>query len=305
MSMDLDMEHFVYCIFSIQTGDLPFRCILNSINCDELPVVGEVHDKTLYMTEIYGHIFDEYFNKRFNENNEVLYSRKKFAEFIVVRCLDFCTSPSFFNFLIVFLFMMRLLKSQQRDCYLVFQILAKCLMLIYNKRYVVFFEQNGGVMGMWKYLKEIEDLSNFLLENEDSEDMLILSPQKVGDIIDAFDKYDRYYQMDEFELNYLYEFHFNLVDIVAVKDNLKMLDLPMSLDIEEETKKLEFIFNGLKINQNSNILEEEDSTIEYLMDDLYICGDENTAGIKKICSYCGEKNVLNICCFKFINKCCM
>ncbi|GIY49769.1 hypothetical protein CDAR_118411 [Caerostris darwini] len=149
-------------------------------------------------------------------------------------------------------------------------------------------------MGMWKYLKEIKDLSNFLLEKEDSEDMLILTPLKVGDIVDAFDKYDRYYQMDEFELNYLYEFHFNLVDIGAVKDNLKMLDLPMSLDIEEETRKLEFILNGLKIDQNSNILEEEDSTIEYLMDDLDIWEDENTAGIKKMCSYCGEK------CFKYL-----
>ncbi|GIY25280.1 hypothetical protein CEXT_272571 [Caerostris extrusa] len=143
---------------------------------------------------------------------------------------------------------------------------------------------------MWKYLNE--DFSNFFLENEDSEDMLILSPQNVGDIVDAFDKYDRCYQMDEFEMNYLYEFHFNGV-VVEVKDNLKLLELPMSLDIAEETRKLEFILNGLKIEQNSNILDE-DSKIEYLID--YLCIDEYEiiAGIKKMCSYCGEK------CFKYL-----
>ncbi|GIY21155.1 hypothetical protein CDAR_455511 [Caerostris darwini] len=146
---------------------------------------------------------------------------------------------------------------------------------------------------MRKYFKEIEDIWNFILENEDSDDMLILSPQNVVDIVDAFDKYDGYYQMDEFELNYLYEFHFNGVDILGVKDNLKILELPMSLDIEEETRKLEFISNWLKRVQNSNILAE-DSKIEYLIDDLCIDECDVMAGIKKMCSYCGEK------CFKYL-----
>ncbi|GIY01046.1 hypothetical protein CDAR_459471 [Caerostris darwini] len=145
---------------------------------------------------------------------------------------------------------------------------------------------------MWKYLNEIKDFSNFILENEDSEDMLILSPQNVSDIVDAFDKYDRYYQMDEFELNYLYEFHFKGV-VVEVKDNLKLLELPLSLGIEEETRKLEFILNGPKMEQNSNILDE-DSKIEYLIDDLCIDEYEIIDGIKKMCSYCGEK------CFKYL-----
>ncbi|GIZ04672.1 hypothetical protein CEXT_761441 [Caerostris extrusa] len=145
---------------------------------------------------------------------------------------------------------------------------------------------------MGKYLNEIKDFSNFILENEDSEDMLILSPQNVSDIVDAFDKYDRYYQMDEFEVNYLYEFYFNGV-VVEVKDNLKLLELPMSLDIAEETRKLEFILNGPKMEQNSNILDE-DSKIEYLIDDLCINEYEIIAGIKKTCSYCGEK------CFKYL-----
>ncbi|GIY68788.1 hypothetical protein CDAR_10841 [Caerostris darwini] len=147
---------------------------------------------------------------------------------------------------------------------------------------------------MRKYFKEIKDIWNFILENEDSDDMLILSPQNVVDIVDAFDKYDRYYQMDEFELNYLYEFHFNGADILGVKDNLKILELPMSLDIEEETRKQEFILNWLKRVQNSNILEDEDSTIAYLIDDLYIDEYEIIAGIKKMCSYCGEE------CFKYL-----
>ncbi|GIY15066.1 hypothetical protein CDAR_101831 [Caerostris darwini] len=161
---------------------------------------------------------------------------------------------------------------------------------------------------MGKYLEKIQDLSKFILEKELSEDMKTLFPQNVFAIVETFDKYDYYYQMDEFELDYLYEFHFNGEDIVGVKDNLKMLELPMSLDIEEETRKLKFNVNGLKIEeksnileeedstieQNSNILEEEDSTIEFLIDDLDICGDKNIAGINKMCSYCGEK------CFKYL-----
>ncbi|GIY16260.1 hypothetical protein CEXT_814971 [Caerostris extrusa] len=122
--------------------------------------------------------------------------------------------------------------------------------------------------------------------------MLILSPQNVSDIVDAFDKYDRYYRMDEFEVNYLYEFYFNGV-VVEVKDNLKLLELPLSLGIEEETRKLEFILNGPKMEQNSNILDE-DSKIEHLIDDLCIDEYEIIAGIKKMCSYCGKK------CFKYL-----
>ncbi|GIY69106.1 hypothetical protein CDAR_530211 [Caerostris darwini] len=122
---------------------------------------------------------------------------------------------------------------------------------------------------MGKYLEKIQDLSKFILEKELSEDMKTLFPQNVFAIVEMFDKYDCYYQMDEFELDYLYEFLFNGEDIVGVKDNLKMLELPMSLDIEEETRKLEFNVNGLKIEEKSNILEEEDSTIEFLIDDLW------------------------------------
>ncbi|GIY98515.1 hypothetical protein CEXT_301101 [Caerostris extrusa] len=120
------------------------------------------------MDDIYGKIFEYYFEKL--NQDCFLYSKRDFTAFVLTKSFKFCRSPSFYNFLLVCLFMCCLLESQP-ECLLLVQIMAKCHHIVFKKQHADFFMANGGLIEMRKYLDEIkrEDLRSFIARHANSE----------------------------------------------------------------------------------------------------------------------------------------
>ncbi|GIY94506.1 hypothetical protein CEXT_663101 [Caerostris extrusa] len=135
--MEAELEHFAHTLFLRQYGDCGAHNIMyDTLNSEESLTLKRALKTIKKMNDIYGKIFDYYFRKLNNVN--FLHSKRDFAEFVVVRSMDFCESPSFYNFLLVCLFMCRLLQSQP-ECLLLLQTAAKCLMILYYHRYADFY----------------------------------------------------------------------------------------------------------------------------------------------------------------------
>ncbi|GIY79428.1 hypothetical protein CEXT_739001 [Caerostris extrusa] len=267
--MEAELEHFAHALFFYEYGDFEsFNIILYSLNSEESLALKRAWKTIKKMDGIYGKIFDYYF-KNLN-NDHFLYSKKDFAAFVLVRSLDICRSPSFYNFLLVVLFMCRLLQSQPR-CLLLVQVMAKCLMIVYSRRYEDFFMANGGLIGMRKYFDEIkkEDLRSFISRHANSENEGILIPafEDVFEIVAEFAKYNVVnFYMEDSELQYLYDSCYPFIDMQVVNGNLKFPKTSVALNIEDENSK-----------------------IEYVLDKLNIHSEQAVNRVQTKCSYCGEK----------------
>ncbi|GIY68017.1 hypothetical protein CDAR_618981 [Caerostris darwini] len=220
------------------------------------------------MNDIYGKIFDYYFEKL--NDDFFLYSKRDFAVFVLLKTIKFCRSPSFYNFLLVCLFKCRLLQSQP-ECLLLLQIVAKCLMIVFTERYVDFFMANGGLIGMRKYFDEIkkEDLRSFVSRHANSE---IPTFEDVFKIVREFDEYDFMdFDIGDSELQYVYDYYYPFDEILIIGDNLKLPESPVTLNIDDENK-----------------------TIVCLMYKLVITSEQELNRALMKCSFCGEK------CFKYL-----
>ncbi|GIX91425.1 hypothetical protein CDAR_477331 [Caerostris darwini] len=269
--MEAELEHFAHTLFLHQYGDIEAHNIMyDTLNSEERLTLKRALKTIKKMNDIYGKIFDYYFRKLNNVN--FLHSKRDFAEFVLVRSMDFCESPSFYNFLLVCLFMCRLLQSQP-ECLLLLQTAAKCLVILYYQRYADFFMANGSLTGMRKYFDEIkkEDLRSFIFYNAKSDDEGILIPtfEDVFEIVTKFDLYNFIaFNMGDTELEYLYDNCYPSEEIVG--DNLKSQESHATLDMEEDNK------------------------IEYSLEELGISSEETVNRVQMKCSYCEEK------CFKYL-----
>ncbi|GIY68019.1 hypothetical protein CDAR_618991 [Caerostris darwini] len=162
------VKHFAYALFVYYRGeDEAYKAILDWLDYEECLTLIRVGKTLMKMDDIYGKIFRCYLEKW--KEDRVLHSKKDFAKFLIERSSHFCRSPSFFNFLLVCLFMCHLLKSQPQ-CLLLIQVVAKCLMMVFKERYDNFFKANGGLIGMRKYFDQIkhEDMRYFIYRHANS-----------------------------------------------------------------------------------------------------------------------------------------
>ncbi|GIZ01867.1 hypothetical protein CEXT_171281 [Caerostris extrusa] len=272
--MEAELEHFAHTLFLHQYGDFEAHNIMyDTLNSEERLTLKGALKTIKKMDDIYGKIFDYYFKKLNNVN--FLHSKRDFTEFVLLRCLDFCESPSFYNFLLVCLFMCRLLKSQP-ECHLLLQTAVKCLMILYYHRYADFFMANGGLTGMRKYFDEIEeeDLRSFIYRHANSDDEGILIPtfEHVFEIVTEFDVYYFInFNMGDTALEYLYDNCYPSEEIQTVGDNLKLPESPVTLDMEDEGNRK-----------------------EYSLEERGISSEKTVSRVQMKCSCCGEK------CFKYL-----
>ncbi|GIY31572.1 hypothetical protein CDAR_595971, partial [Caerostris darwini] len=165
----------------------------------------------------------------------------------------------------------------QPECFLLVEVVAKCMILIYIKRYETFFEANGSLIGMQRYLDEIkeEDLRSFIVSNANSENGGILMPT-VEDVLKVVNKFDeddmRHFFLQEWEQDYLYKFQYPFEEeSQQVGSNLKISESPVYLDVEFEK-----------------------GVIKILLRNLDITSKQTAKRARKKCSFCGEK------CFKYL-----
>ncbi|GIZ01868.1 hypothetical protein CEXT_171291 [Caerostris extrusa] len=268
------MEKFAFSLFVYEYIDSEaFNIISDSLNSEELLILKRAWKTIKKMEDLYGKIFDDYFEKL--NDDHFLYSKRDFTEFVLVRSLDFCESPSFYNFLLVCLFMCRLLRSQPQ-CLLLVQTTAKCLSIVHSQRYADFFMANGGLTGMRKYFDETdeEDLRSFICRPANSEEEGILIPtfEDVFEIVTEFDEFDAAnFKIGDNVLKYLYANYYSFEEIQTVRDNLKLLESSLPLNIEDEN-----------------------NTIEFLLEELGISSEKTVSRVQTKCSYCGRK------CFKYL-----
>ncbi|GIZ01869.1 hypothetical protein CEXT_171301 [Caerostris extrusa] len=268
------VEHFTYTLFTYKyKGSEAFNIILDSLNSEECLILKRVWKTLIKINDIYGKIFDYYFEKL--NSDYFLYSKRNFAVFVLVKSSKFCRSPSFFNFLLVCLFMCSLLQSQP-ECVLLHQIMAKCLFIVFKERYADFFTANGGLTGMRKYLDEIkkEDLRSFVSRHANSENGSILIPtfEDVFKIVTEFDEYDFIdFDIRDSEVQYVYDYYHPFDEILITRDNLKLPKSAVTLN------------NG-----------DESYQIEYLLLELGISSVQEVNRAQTRCSFCGEK------CFKYL-----
>ncbi|GIX73800.1 hypothetical protein CDAR_106771 [Caerostris darwini] len=267
------VEHFAYTLFTYKYGDSEaFKIIVDHLDHEECLTLLRAENAIRKMDDICGKIFEWYFVKL--KEDEVLHSKTDLVKFLLVKSFHFCRSPSFYNFLLVCLFMCRPLKSRPR-CLLLLQVVAKCLYIVFNKRYADFFKANGGLIGMRKYFDEIhnEDLRLFIYRHANSENGGVLIPtfKDVLDIVTEFDGCDfRYFDLGASGLGYLYDYYSEEESLI-VKDKIKLSPLPQAVVVEDENKKLELLFERLGISSNQIVIRA-----------------------RTRCSYCGEK------CFKYL-----
>ncbi|GIY79426.1 hypothetical protein CEXT_738991 [Caerostris extrusa] len=268
------MENFAFTFFVYEYIDSEaFNIIFDSLNSEEHLILKGAWKTIKKMDDIYGRIFDDYFE---NLNDyHFLYSKKDFADFVLIRCHDFCESLSFYNFLLVCLFMCRLLRSQP-ECLLLLQTAAKCLYIVYAQRYADFFIANGGLAGMRKYFDETEeeDFRSVICRqaNSEEEDILIPTFEDVFEIVTEFDEFDvANFKIGDNALKYLCANYYPFEEIQTVRDNLKLSESSLPLNIEDEN-----------------------NTIEFLLEEFDISSEKTVNRIQTKCSYCGEK------CFKYL-----
>ncbi|GIY98516.1 hypothetical protein CEXT_301111 [Caerostris extrusa] len=258
------MEHFAYVLFAYQYNDSEsFNIIFDSLNSEECLILKRAWKTLIKMNDIYGKIFDYYFEKL--NDDYFLYSKRDFAVFVLLKSIKFCRSPSFYNFLLACLLVCRLLQSQPQ-CLLLLQIVAKCLMIVFAERYVDFFMANGGLIGMRKYFDEIKkvDLRSFVSRHANSE---IPTFEDVFKIVREFDEYDFMdFDIGDSELQYVYDYYYPFDEILIIRDNLKLPESPVTLHMEDENNK-----------------------IEHLLLELGISTVEAVNRIQTKCSFCGEK----------------
>ncbi|GIY79423.1 LIM domain kinase 1 [Caerostris extrusa] len=240
------MEHFAYTLFAYEyKGSEAFNILLNSLNSEECLILKRAWKTLIKMNDIYGKIFHYYFEKL--DDDYFLYSKRDFAVFVLVKSSKFCRSPSFYNFLLVCLFMRSLLQSQP-ECLLLHQIVAKCLFIVFKEQYADFFMANGGLVGMRKYFDEIkEDLRSFVSRHANSENGGILIPtfEDVFKIVTEFDEYDfMEFGIGDSELEYVYDYH-PFDEILIIRDTLKLPESPVTLNIEDENYKIEYLLHEL------------------------------------------------------------
>ncbi|GIY36473.1 hypothetical protein CDAR_223051 [Caerostris darwini] len=268
------MENFAFTLFVYEYIDSEaFNIIFASLNSEEHLILKGAWKTIVKMDGIYGRIFDAYFENL--NDDHFLYSKKDFADFVLVRSLDFCESPSFYNFLLVCLFMCRLLQSQPQ-CLLLVQTAAKCLSMVYSQRYNNFFMENGGLIGMRKYFDdtEEEDLRSVICRHSNSEEEGILIPtfEDVFEIVTEFDEFDvANFKIGDNALEYLYTNYSPFEEVQTARDNLKLSESSLPLNIEGEN-----------------------DTIEFLLEEFDISSEKTATRIQTKCSYCGEK------CFKYL-----
>ncbi|GIY16259.1 hypothetical protein CEXT_814961 [Caerostris extrusa] len=275
--MEYDIEHFGFslfvceCIHHQESLDL----IMGSVVLEECFTLRRALKMvTGKMRDVYGGIFDEYFEIEL-KGSKVLNSKKDFMRFVVTRALDICEVPTFLNFLLVCLFMSRLIRSQH-ECFMLVHVLAKCLTLIYCLRFVKLFENNGGLIGMRKYCESLkpEDLIDIISNkaNHDFENRSIYTPEDVSEIVLMFDDFDYEFEITKIHLDYLYNISNSVIDVAGRYDNLKKLESkPDPSKIEEETENISFV-----------------------LDDLDIEKTPMAEKVHKKCSYCDEK------CLKYV-----
>ncbi|GIY15192.1 hypothetical protein CDAR_199331 [Caerostris darwini] len=268
------MENFAFTLLVYEYIDSePFNIIFDSLNSEEHLILKGAWKTIKTMEDLYGKIFDDYFEKL--NDDHFLYSKRDFTEFVLVRSLDFCESPSFYNFLLVCLFMCRLLRNQPQ-CLLLVQTAAKCLSIVYSQRYADFFKANGGLSRMRKYFDEAaeEDLRSFICRHANSEEEGILIPtfEDVFEIVTEFDEFDvANFKLGGIVLKYLYANYYPFEEIQTVRDNLKLSESSLPLN-----------------------MEDENDTIKFLLEELGISSEKTVSSVQTTCSYCGGK------CFKYL-----
>ncbi|GIY67786.1 hypothetical protein CDAR_230011 [Caerostris darwini] len=265
------VEHFAYALFVSYCGDdEAYKFILYYLDWKERLTLVRVGKTLMKMDDIYGKVFNWYFEEL--KEDEVLHSKKDFAKSLLLKSFHFCRSPSFYNFLVVCLFMCHLLLSQPQ-CLSLLRVVTKCLMMVFKERYADFFKANGGLVGMRKYFDDIknEDLRSFIGRHANSENGGILIPtfNDVLNIVKQFDKLD--FRDFDIDLYLLYKYFYPDGKKHSTTDKLKLWSLPLEIDVEGENRK-----------------------IRHLIYRLGICSAERSNRARKRCSYCGEK------CFKYL-----
>ncbi|GIY78737.1 hypothetical protein CEXT_119711 [Caerostris extrusa] len=267
----VSMEHFAFTLFVYQyTESEDFNIIFDSLHSKQLLILKRVSKTIKKMEDIYGKIFDDYFEKL--NDDYYLCSIKYFAQFVLARIPDFCKSPSFYNFLLVCLFMCLLLQSQPQ-CLLLVKTAAKCVAIVYSQRYEDFFMANGGLTGMRKYFDEIEeeDLRSFVSSHV-NRGILIPTFEDVLKIVREFDEFGiGNTQIGDTDLKYLHDDYYPFEEIHNVRRSLKLSKFPETLNFQDENK-----------------------TLEYLLENLSISSGRAVNRLQTKCSYCGEK------CFKYV-----
>ncbi|GIX73805.1 hypothetical protein CDAR_106791 [Caerostris darwini] len=248
------VKHFAHALFIGSRGeDEDYKFISLWVNSDEYLTLTRVEATLTKMNDIYGMIFQSCFEWYFVtlKEDKILHSKKDLAKFLLVRSYHFCRSPSFYDFLLVCLFMLHLLKSQPQ-CLSLLRVVTKCLMMVFKERYDDFFMANGGLTGMRKYFDEIqnEDLRLFTGRHANSENGGILIPtyEDVFKIVTEFDKDD--FKDFHIDLQFLYRYYYpddeekNNIST----DKLKLSSLPPETDDEDENRKIEQLIYKLGIN---------------------------------------------------------
>ncbi|GIY03830.1 hypothetical protein CEXT_806751 [Caerostris extrusa] len=278
--MDIDIvysasvKHFAYALFVSYCGDIEaYKFILYYLDYKERLTLVRAGKTLLKMDDIYGKVFNCYFKKL--KEDKVLHSKRDFAKSLLVKSYHFCPSPSFYNFLLLCLFMCHLLLNQPQ-CLSLLRVVTKCPMIVFKRRYVNFFKANGGFIGMRKYFDQIknEDLRSFIGRHTNSEEEGILIPtfEDVLNIVKHLDEVDfRNFDIGATDLEFLYIYYYPDEKPHISTDKLKLSSLPPEIDVEEENIK-----------------------IDHLIYKLDICSEERANRARKRCSYCGEK------CFKYL-----
>ncbi|GIY16264.1 hypothetical protein CEXT_815011 [Caerostris extrusa] len=283
--MGFDIEHFAFSLLVCQYGDKDsFEMIYASLDEEENQIVKRAWEVIIEMKKIYGtKVFDEYFEKKFKENDNLLHSKKAFVRFVLVRCFDFCEAPTFFNFLTM-CYMITRVQQTLPKCYLILHLLAKCITLMHAKRYREFFDKFNGLVGLRQnfdriYYNTLPHYVSCQAHSRFVNNIRIHNYDNVCDVVEGYDQFeDECFKLFECDLSYIYDIYISKIDPENIQDNLKM---PESSSASPD-------------------IEEQISEIELMLDDLHMCSEGNfkkssvSDKIKERCSFCGEN------CYKYV-----
>ncbi|GIX88837.1 hypothetical protein CEXT_172921 [Caerostris extrusa] len=133
-----------------------------------------------------------------------------------------------------------------------------CLDIVYSQRYADFFIANGGLTGMRKYFDETEeeDLRSVFCRqaNSEEEDILIPTFEDVFEIVTKFDEFDvANFKIGDNVLEYLYTNYYPFEEIQTVRDNLKLSESSLPLNVEDENNTIEFLLEEFDISSEKTV----------------------------------------------------
>ncbi|CAL1263949.1 unnamed protein product [Larinioides sclopetarius] len=247
-----------------QYKDLEYDQIFDSVQMFGLKYSKE-------FTEVTGKIF-------MTDVKDGFASKSKFMCFILSRCMKLSETPTFFSFILICIFVHKVISDIFRfleiECFTVAKIASKCLIAAFYRHYADFFDNENGFEGLANYCEKLNETVLYS-SDEDSESerssvglevCTFPNNDEITDIIYSLKEIDGTNSLlSDFEKKLLYERDSLSLDIDPSED----IFIPLGDSSESNTMKcLDIAISNMNI-KSKYILEHLDEVCPLCKDNCY------------------------------------